>query len=237
MFTKKQCVTLLFMVFTVLVSAQTSVNSAHLKNDLGIFFNVTSGMPSISFRKVINDNYKLRIGISHTVEKFNVDVIGHVVYGSDSLVVQEYQVNNYLKPALQIGFDRQLPYKYLSIGADLQIQYINEDIHIPTIGSEFTDDGVWKVAAYDLFPNNKRVTNHYLSTTLRGNLSAQFPLGDNFLLSAYYVATVGPQFFLKESNRNDPAGDFPELSGFSIEVESRIGVGVRYLFNRKNVKS
>ena len=231
---KRQIVVLVMLILSVTLSAQESANNAHLKNDFGIFIIVPQGMPSLEYRMVLNNNYKLRLGLDHIIENtFDVG-LARIISANDSVVVREYSNSTILKPTLRIGVDRQLQSKYLSVGLDFQIRYTSEDIGYQKSVSTINEQGGWGLTSSDVnsaqVSYQKNITYHYLMPAIRGNMTAQFPLGESFLFSIYYAGFLGTNIFIKETNRNDPLNEIETRSGYTIDVESYGGVGIRYLF-------
>lgn len=225
---------LVICVISFSAIAQESINNSHLNNDVGVFFNVPNGQPSFEFRKVINDNYKLRLGLDHIAGNGISDVNGVVVFASDSLVVLESANVQTFSPTFRIGIDRQLPTKWLSVGGDLVLRYTNEKTNYFQSAQSLTENG-WEFSndKETILPPFRGITNHFMTAGLRANLSANFPLGEQFMLTAYYAAEIGAKFFLTETNRTDPQNIIPTQSGYSFEYQSFFGLGVRYILKSK----
>jgi hypothetical protein len=223
---------------TSITTAQERTENTQQKADIGLFLKVPGGFPSLEYRLPVGIKYKLNIGLDYEIQSTFPSFGDKVLFASDSVVMRESVFVQELSPTIRIGIDRQLPVKYFSIGAALQLKYFNRQVDVWPYETLLNSNGDWAVADFGI--NNmgnigsSTITYHFLMPAFRGNLTAQFPLGESFLLSVYYASVVGSRFFVKETNKVDPDNSFVEESGYSINADSFIGVGVRYVLRGKN---
>ncbi|MFK8039069.1 MAG: hypothetical protein AB8B74_12315 [Crocinitomicaceae bacterium] len=230
----------LLFFLTASVFGQDDMNKANEKLDIGIFFNVPNSLPSLEFRMPISEQSKLRFAFDHNVDNNFPNQNGLIVTASDSLVVQKYRNVSAVRPTFRIGIDQQLKkLSWLTLGVDLQLRYALETVedYYETVNKD--SSGVW-----NSFPNlealndngygRRSVKYHYFMPALRVNVATQFPLGESFLLSFYYAGFLGPNLFLKETSRIDPNNDIAKPNDVVLNSESFIGLGVRYLWTKKD---
>ncbi len=233
---KKITLTFICFLFLVPVNAQE-------KGDLGILITTSNqSRLGIEYRKPIAEKYKLRIGASYGEygNQFWGNGRGEIIAITDSSVTERFYYHDGFQAGLRLGAERQFGNSMFSVAADVSVDYRQTNSAFQNNTLYLQENGMWdngpSTTIFPPFsdPSNSRITRHYLVSGARLSLNMNIPIGKSFLLNLAASGTFDLPVYMGASQVQDPTGDFTGIPPSWINLDTNVGIGIRYIFGSRN---
>ncbi len=207
-------------------------SSAIGQQDVGLLTDFGSLDGMIEYRKFFGEHYAHRIGLGAQLS--NSGFIGNNFYikeVEDSLVhFRDYSYSQG-RIVLRYGLQRKLVSlnrSYFTVGADVEMGYkLRRDI-VRSRYQQFPTNVANGLIYPTMVSLEARRDRQYLSPGLRFTTSFHVPLGEKFILTAYYAASANFDILVRDRIYNDIYNEHLETIGLVSNFNSNLGIGLRY---------
>lgn len=233
---KKFTITFIGFLFLAPVNAQD-------KGDLGILITTShQSRIGIEYRKPIAEKYKLRIGASYG-EHGNLfwgNRRGEIITVTDSSITERFFYYDGFQTGLRLGAERQFGNSMFSVAADISVDYKQTSSSFQNNTLYLQENGVWEngpsTTIFPAFsdPSDARITRHFLVPGARLSFNMNIPVGKSFLLNLAAAGTLNLPVYMGASQVHDPTGHFGGTPPSWINLDTNVGIGIRYIFGSRN---
>jgi len=223
----------LLLIFALQI---VSLNLLAQKNaDIGFRFTTSDyNKLLLEFRKPINKNYSIRLGLSTGANSFYPR--REIIAANDTIITTISNQSRYYDD-FRFGFERKLPMNFFSVHADLILGYQRTYLHNENFYYVKDSLGVWQRESDTAFSgNSSSAYKHYISTGLSIGMSFDYPLSKRFILCLNANYTGFLRFQFSETETNDFLNEFDSGNEILLNLYGTLGVGLRYVFGKKEKK-
>jgi len=206
--------------------------------DIGVRINSAEfNRIQLEFRKPISEKYTMRFGLSQGQSTGNY--FSNISDANDSLVTFREKSKVGINFDFRFGFERNLSWKNFSLHGDLIVAYNKLDYHNWDSYTIKDSSNVWsQTPSYDpTHPNSARAVEHYIGGGLAAGISYNFPLSERFILNLNLNYTGLVRFNISHHETADNLNEFFDGNGTTFDLYTSAGVGIRYVFVKKEAKS
>jgi len=206
--------------------------------DIGVRINSAEfNRIQLEFRKPISEKYTMCFGLSQG--QWSGYHFSNVSDANDSLVTFRDKTGYGINFDFRFGFERNLSWKYFSLNTDVILAYNKLDYHNYDTYVFKDTFNVWSAVDYHPYlvdpklANSSRATEHLLGGGIVAGISYNFPLSERFILNLNLNYTGIVRFNISHHETADNLNEFFDGNGTTFDLYTSAGVGIRYVFVKR----
>lgn len=227
------------LILFLLINHSFGYSQEDLRNDFGLLISTENNSKlAFEYRKAKNEQFLWKMGLTYYASNSGLGE-SEIFYASDSLVTMRNIHHQTVMGGLRFGFDKQIKSSYFYWGGDLNVNLLQKKTTFRNNNYSLNEMGIWENQNlyFDGSDNPDPVyaflNEFFLHTSLRGHLSMNIPLGKSSLLVLSYSCGMGVPLFMAEKTKIDPLDEFGNRSGYTFDLYSALGAGLRYQIPKK----